>query len=1542
MSDVLFTGEFDLKQATEEFAKFANNIQQRLAAISSQATKGGAAKEVTKELDAETKRQQKITDQHLAHNIENAKKQSKAEVAEIRLRVREQQQAQKDQERMTREHLLYNIAQAKANTKAQQNEFKAQVKAEQDALNDRAKSIQHFFTAFTIGGFALQRFGQFLERAVSEPLKNLVANLYDTTLAVDDFEQVLRTRGGKTTEEIDAIYKAVLRVSNLPNLERPDVLQLFTRLTEATQGGLAADQLERIGAGISKISTTLEAGEKRAFFGQLQDILGGGNVANIQKTLSLVPLLAVTYNKLALEAKEAGKAVNQTTLIIQALESLADLPNVNNIATKIKAIRNELFEFSRRIGQVYKEDLVRLVDFINANVLPTLERLLDWFEKASPAIHAFAAIIVGLGIVIPPLIGTLGAFGIAIGGIGYAIEGFASASAAIEGLAASGGLLGEFLSFLPRIPSLITPIGAAIVGVIAVLTQAFSDNTGGFRDALNTLVSTLLPTLISLIKTIFDTVTSLIAIVVNLYKAIDAIVQGGLTEAIALAASGLAYLLTIVLSLLNLLQIIPATLQLIADILSGDVELAFTKFYLTLLKVVQAIGKVFGLDLSEEIAKTEKEVSRLDGTTREMYDANADKGEKSLEQQKAIEKAYQQTQQTVQLLSDAIKEQSKAIDENTFKLAANTQERIRNAEAGRNARDAAFYGNVGASFDLTSFEGQQGAESALAKETAAIEAEAKTKTDSATQKAFRQALVDRQQKILEFIDKELNEDTKEFYKKFAELYATALRSPGDLSPDVLNKTIYKVLTQELTKRFKIDSPELPKIKENIANERVILDEIYKSASSNLDLIQQAQSDSAAKRAALAQKIRDANQKLQEQQAEDVRLRPLLDQDDEYKTFIKLGQDEIKNRTKDKATITSLTQLDKELTAQMDDLIKWENLYYQNQLAIIEASIGTNGEKIEKRRKAYQDYLKAVRDDKILKEETYNTFVTELVNDKILNSERFRKLLTTFGDEIKDQIDLTITAAGEGVTPNFDKLKESSRKFNQIVQDTANSLSQDALKALTTASQTLKVIGANLKPSDDTKGLFDFIDKMGTLKNHTYLDKDEVDKLLITAEGMVNVIKALASAPGLTKEQTAEYNLALDNLIKGIDSLKSAKGTLKDVVDIDLSKLQVDEKLLDHQKATNDALKNQLDLELKILETRRDRLSSSEFPILSKIFNIVNGNYAAIEAAQLRILENQKKAATIELNLAIVRLEAEQKITLEKEKQAGVSEEEREKLKKAYEDEIEQLKETGKLQQELLDEQINAQDKLSGGGIVGVFKGLFGRKKKTPTTGTISGGNVTIDPDAINAGQIPTTPPVVPDDAANKTAKNVKSQLGWLDKLTGGLGRTKDAIFGIGDAISQMNDLSIKGILKVFAAELKALAIKATIKALEYTAVAAAALIYGDVATARRAGKAAALWGVVAAAAAAGSALLGHIAGTSTANAQSSASSAAGGSGTGTYNPQTDPTVLRQKGYAIQIQFDIRTDDGIIIKKNIKALNNNTELTNLTANSADGWAFAPAP
>jgi hypothetical protein len=301
------------------------------------------------------------------------------------------------------------------------------------------------------------------------------------------------------------------------------------------------------------------------------------------------------------------------------------------------------------------------------------------------------------------------------------------------------------------------------------------------------------------------------------------------------------------------------------------------------------------------------------------------------------------------------------------------------------------------------------------------------------------------------------------------------------------------------------------------------------------------------------------------------------------------------------------------------------------------------------------------------------------------------------------------------------------------------------------------------------------------------------------------------------------------------------------------------------------------------------------------------------------LEMTQKIRDIELDILLARLEMEMAINKARLEASGATPAQIKEFEDRSKAEIDLIKQKHGLEKELLDEQIRGLNKygstlgeIISGGLAKAVKGLFGKKDKKKDE------------------------PAISDEATNKTIANAQKQGSWLDNLSGKMGAYRDVVFAVGDAIMAMEELSLQAILKALKAELDALAKKALIKALEYAAIAAGALVMGDFGTAKKAGIAAAAWGAVAVAAKAGSALVGLGIKDDTAAGQKASDTRAGTSS----EDEKRKRIARMQAEAILVKFDIRMDEGVLLEKQVRALNMNTRVTTVTDNARAGFMFPP--
>jgi hypothetical protein len=1478
---VIFAGEFNLNEALNSFNKFASEIESRFkrinATITAAVSPSGGQKTYADVL----------ADKHksLADKLNAFAKQS-----------------------------------AKVNSEFAKNQ--EQTEARVTASQER---IGQGFLNIAVRSYALHQIGNFLERTVTQPLKELAHEVLDTTLRFDILQQLLTQRAGKSVDQVGKSFDAVGRIAKLRNLDLETSVNLYSKLFEATRGALDDQLFEKIGKGLSNVLTTIESSEKRAFFGQIQDVLGGGNVANLQRTLSLAPALKSVFD----EIQQANDTLSDKDTLIQAFAKLGELPALGDLATKIKNVRVEFELLAYKIGQVYKKDIENIVTFISDKAIPALDNLFEKFRTAPPLLQRIVALAAGLAAALAPIVSTLGTI----------ILLFPNSALAT-------GFFSTILETLAGIPALLNPITAVVVGLVAILTKAFVENQGGFRDAVDYLMETALPTLGNILKALYDTLKNIVLIFVNFYNLIDKIIP--LTATIGVIASGLVYILASAISLLNVLQVIPAILGFVADILNGDIELAFARISLAVVKMLADIKPlsdllkyIFGVDLQDNVKDLQKEVTSLEHA-QGIYNDTAITGAQQQDRaQKELLSRYQQVQTSVRAITEAIKEQNRAID---AQIAKNRQAAVERANqyANQLAQErTAGFAQGASDADISTQEGRDKAtaafETSLTSQTLGVEAERVQRI----QKNIRAYLTKQREGIVNALEKEvkqngeqLDKDTKQIYETYAELLEQAITQKQNITAEGGDNYIFNILQKRIS-GLKVSDVQIKALAQYLANERELFKQTFKGEVDDTSEILNNQKSANEKRQQFYENLRKAaeeEEKIRKSAPIQNQLSGIeydIERLQGYKSSLLALKDEYVDLDKFVGALTGIE--DQLITAFKERADK------EKELAFIQYKNGAEYnaaiDKIDQQLKENIDKLKdTTRHDK---DEVFRS----INKDQVQQADQLRGLIESLQSNVTDFIDKSIA------TGNLDENK--IRKINSGYDFIFQLLSEQNLKKLQELTRLATPILGGIAGgvAEPLRKAFEELSKV----SETDLANPQVRQAMIDqSEDVVKILNGYINASNqLDPQGRAQIELFINQYIKFIGLLNEGQSVLTKKIDIDVLKLRVKEEDLNRQQDIVDLTRDELDLTQQILQLRQQRGVTPDIKGLGSfgkaIVDIFDNGRKAQNELQKEILKQELQAAQIEIDLAITRLQIEEQIYILKLKEAGATDAEIQKVREEYEHEIDLIKEKGVLQKTLIEEQLKALQEFSG-GIGDIFGQILGK-----VFGKLIGGAAKASGDAVGnsggdeedtglSGQGVLDDPVVSDASVDATEQNVKETNGWLDNLKGGLKTTKDAIFALGDAIAATNDLSVKGILRTIKAELKALGTKLAIKALEFAALAAAALVFGDYATAGKAAAAAVAYGVASAAAFAGAGLIGTIDGNGAANTQSSASRSAGTSNAAT--PANDKQILKQQALSVFIALDIRTDDGIIIKKNIKALNQNTELTNLTLNSQEGWAFAP--
>lgn len=1385
---------------------------------------------------------------------------------------------------------------------------KAQVARAEKEIKESQNRVGDGFVNLAIRSYALHQFGNFLNQTVTQPLIRLKDEIIQTTLRFDTLEKLLVERGNRSMKQVGETIDLVGRTAKLRNLDLEMTVTLYSRLFEATRGAIDDKTFETLAKGLSQVMTTIESGEKRAFFGQIQDVLGGGNVANLERTLSLAPALKTVYDEIQATTEVA---LSQQEALMMSFERLAGLPALTDLQTKVKNIRVEFELMAYRIGQIYKDEFEQIVDFITDRVIPAIDNLLDRFQQAPELVQNLIAVLGVAAAIIAPILSTLGTFVLL----------FPSATA-------ESAFVGQITGFLTKLPSLLNPITAIIAALVAILAKAFSENAGGFRDALNYLVDILGGTFWNILKGLYDTLTSIVAIFVNFYNLIDSIIP--LTTTIGVIATGLAYILATLISLVNLIAIIPTTLRFIADLLSGDIDLAFERFMLNIYKMLDALGPiaklielVFGVDLKQKIKDAEVEVARLDKTTKNL----ADSTELTKEQQDALQLAFEQNKNSIKSLTDAIKAQNDAIDEQILKNRQLARER--EAQLDRfmaQSRQASYLDTVD-SADLTSIEGKEKARDALGSFTASVDVSAQAERSQRIQKNLREFLGKQREAILNAIQKETTEsgekldaDTKALYLRYAEYLKQVIFGNVDITDENYQAFIYKRLQEQITKS-KGNEAQLRLLFGFIQNERTLFQQVRRGEIKNIqETIKAAE--------VIGNKKRELQQKIEEAEAEDQKVRqlaPLGINLTDLEGQIDRLRDARDNYAELAGEVQDLTQFLNTLASYETELLK-----ANDRRAKILVEMAEIEQETEAKRRAEKDKIEQDRQGNQLQiqaesQKKRNDILKKILGTEITQRQELNKLYQELQGLYQERIDLT-RQAGIQLDPktfqDFNKnldamfandVEPKLQRLKRIVEASRDAFmgTNEVFAGLSKIGQGIKLIGQN--------------DLSNPTKRKEFLDQAQVVQEILQ--------KYLDTATQVGDEQgAAQIQIFIKAYIDLVETLRKGEGVLTQKLDANLQGLLLRESELERQRQIVELTENELDLTREILNLRKEagQINVKDLKGLGKqILDVLSGGRLSDYEIEKQIIEQKIAAAKLELEISILRLQIEMEILVAKLRAAGVSEAEIQKVRTQYESLIDKIKEEGELRRILLDEQMKGLEVFSGSFGDVLFQGIA--KALSKLLGQEDEPRVTVLDDEGNEQEI--------EDPLAGAADSTDDTADAVDDLDAKYAKLSKTVGTVAKAILNMNDLSLKSIRNAVAATLDAIAQEALVRALQYAAIAISAAVFGDWGTAGRAAAAAAAWGAVAIAAKLGADFIRTSDEGSSANSSASASRSAGVSA-GEYDPDRDPAILRQKALSVFIALDIRTDDGIIIKKNIKAINQNTELTNLIANSSEGWAFAP--
>lgn len=1382
------------------------------------------------------------------------------------------------------------------------------------AWKESQQRFDTFFKGLVVGGFGLQQLGGTLNLFLTQPMITGAKAILDTLFVFDEFEQKLIKVGKRTKEQADAVRKTVFSVAKEPNLELLDVTKFFGKIIDATAGKFDDKKFDVVGRGLARVMGGVESGERNSFLGQLVDILGGGDVAGIEKTLNLAPRLKAAMQDIVggelTKENLAKKGKNQTDILLEALEKLSKETATDSIENKFKNLSDTFVALGLRIGTLYKGELENFIQFVEKRVIPILDRWITQLEEGSPQFKGMILLLTGMTAALAPLAFVLGTLGVVGGGIWYLIQSIGAAlgivttqltltttaTGVMSGTVstASSGALAGLLEVISGISASTVGWAAVIGAVVLALGYVIATGEKAWQEILRfaqvfTAVKDIAVNLGRILLSLFGIVKNFLD-----RPTVKWIIDGGLAIVFRIA-----YLT--VLPMVEALK----TVAFILDAIASGLETGSWGVFWTTLKIgveesMQSIteaipylaeftdwlAKAFDQPTrAEKIAKLKAELAKLKEGTQNLNQQTAENtklGEESSANNQRRAAAVAQLTEEIKKQTEALKKLQEQEQEQQDKNADAEQERVTNRATAKIDRSVE-------GVDLTTEEGQRKAREA-----------AQAKYNLARRDLIKRLNRDNEQEWTRF----LQEMNLEIINKSQEVQDALLKqqllniaeqvSKGttplkyailedEQSRQVLDSLAQNYADRLNTKRKEIVNrkDELTKLVDNNEQEREKLEEEIRVALNELEKEKQET------------QILGVIRKYEKQiTLEDIAIEKMLASAENIVTKYKqvaISRDKIKNAQlailkqqnnleKTKATNSQgvLSQIDKErLDRDYDtgksDIENKTNLQKQKdeakmlkELADLEKENRDKAfkltQQIMQKNDAYEEVITNLQGKGInlpLSDSGYITLVKEAVSD-IAQLSNIR---------LPDQLINSITKAGIGFEGWGKALtdKNVSLVLNDMVE---------LLMLLQEASN-----GNQKFSNEDRASITAYLQKINAL-----------------AEKFLIVHKAAKSE--IEKTAQSERRIALGKKETNLDELKQKQEIL--------------------------------DLEDKIAEARRakgyvpDVSSLRDF--MSSLYGIITNGADEAYARQKKSLELEKDVALLELDIAIERLKIEQEITLEKLKGLGRTEDELKLVREQYDKQIKQLNKKRDLTSEVFDEEIRSLSKYGsnlGQILIGATaKGLKGLFKKK--------GDKTSPKDEKDK-------PAVSDEATKATETNAQTQMSWIDKLSGKMGMMRDIAQAVGGALMQLNDLSLQSILKVVQAELDALASKAVIKSLEYAAIALSALVFGDFETARKAGIASASWLLVAGGAKAGSALAGlGIKDKQTAQATSDAQA-------GTSSSQTErKRIVKQKALELTIVFDVRKDRDLTVKTQANLLKQNTPLTTLAGNTQVGFSFPVNP
>lgn len=1517
-SDVLFAGEFDLLKSYNTFNQFIEKIEKRLATFNQQANATGGNVAAQKAQLAVNARVEELynslsaTSARAAEKVQESQNRIRAAMNDGRIsidsgnraiislnktleayerKLRDVELREEEEVKSNKNHVLSlrRLEDTYADLGQQIQRVESQLNSGNEQFREADKTSQKFFKGLVIGGFALQQFGGFFIANVTQPLIQMIKGIGDGLLEFDSFNERLLQTAGKTQAEVKEINDIALEVAKRPNITLRETIDLFGKLEELTKGQILTTQLKSIGEGLSVALSGTRPNERASLLGELMQVLSGGDTSNLNKVLNNAELLKKEIGNLINAPVTAGNiekaGFTQTEVVMKALENLSKQNAAVTISNQIDNLTDRIYILGASIGELYKGRLKALISYIDTSVLPMLENLTDWLKIASPLVKDLLLVFTGLLVAIGPIAYALGTLAVVTGGlvylfdtlsgfIGLVTESMITIEATTSGLAVTAGTTGSVLAGLTTIfEYLIAVIIPFALELGAVI--AVLVYTISTSQILQGEFSALGNTIWSISKSVINSLVQVGKSLYELGKLFAWVASYPIAGALIVALEALNIALSPTLALLGTLS---AALTSVGDAVSSTKS--WTTIFYELILSLTELGRAFAETL--HIAELVDKIAGLftDATYEKDHKRLQDylKGQKdstlALKEKEVEEKKAKANSEA---LTKSIEKITDAIEKETGAIRAQADAFDQQREAAKNAVQKSLEDSKVA--DTTRRDSKY--DLANPEQASQLITDLKTKGRYEIDQKRRDLVLDEAKKETEFRSSLYSELTKFDFvdKRLNGIISDAFRDNQN-SGDIL-QAIYSRLPEGV---------EADKIRGLIQNQLLPK---YRSLTDSYSTAQLAIQELLAQQAT-------AEKDLKDQIAEANR---------------KLALEQSAGAVGDLTTLlnTQLLNLERDITDIDQSQISFSEKYIKIQAKLI--SIFDIKKKIllaESNLAIEQNRNDSTAQTRISNETSQKTdsLVTE-------SSERQKTLSAKYLTNIKEAQKIVDEASAALFT-----FKESVNTLDVYSVDTYLKAA-DANRQLSDAGSILSSLG-RLGLSGK---LNDIIQKSGiTNKLPSALVATDlnasISRQIKETEALINSILDLDINAILRDDK----NLNGADILNLLQKLTAAMKTLKETqTNIGKDREDNAKRIADKQNRLNEMKLEELkttaeilDLEKQINDTKDERNRGTQGGFIQQVYDALTNGRAAAYKADLARLTIAQRIGDLEVEIALSRLEIEIKIQVARMRAAKISEDEITEYEKHEQKEIELLKRKGTLGHEQIEEQKRVLSKYGTtlGSVLtqtigDAFKKIFKKKPKDE--------------------------PAVSKEATDETAKNTQTQVSWLDKLTGKMGKVRDITLAFGAALENLSDLSLQSILKAIQAELDALAKHALIKALEMSAIALTALVFGDHTTAKRAGIAAAAWGAVAVAAKVGSAIVGLGIKQDDAAAQSASDRSAGTASTA----QERKRLARQQAEALKITFDIRMDNGIILKKTVEAVNANTQLTTLTSNQQAGFRFSPA-